>query len=138
VWKTDIRGKSGPIKSDYAGVSPVKSIARPVGTDEAIPDWIDVILRVPLSGHLLYRNGLGDIVKELKTVSVSFRVWPPFKRALQMAAASVTRMQTNLLETLLFEYCDTHGIKVKSAQGLGKWVARKTNEYDVCFLAGGG
>lgn len=47
---------------------------------------------------------------ERKTVSVSFRVSPSFKRALRAAAASVNRTQTNLLETLLFEFCDRHGI----------------------------
>jgi predicted transcriptional regulator len=52
-------------------------------------------------------------VKELKTVSVCFRVSPRLKRALQIAAASVNRTQTNFLETLLFEYYDTHGIKVE-------------------------
>ena len=56
-------------------------------------------------------------MKELKTVSVSFRVSPRFKRALQIASASVNRTQTNFLETLLFEYCHTHGIDVQSTHG---------------------
>ncbi len=55
-------------------------------------------------------------MKELKTVSVSFRVSPRFKRALQMAADSVNRTQTNFLETILFDYCDTHGIDTDPAQ----------------------
>ncbi len=55
-------------------------------------------------------------MKELKTVSVSFRVSPRFKRALEIAAASVNRTQTNFLETLVFEYCDTHGIDIEPPQ----------------------
>ena len=49
-------------------------------------------------------------MSERKTVSVSFRVSPSFKRTLRAAAASVNRTQTNLLETLLFEFCDRNGI----------------------------
>jgi len=52
----------------------------------------------------------------LKTVSVSFRVSPRFKRALQIAADSVNRTQTNFLETLLFEYCEKNGINVASEE----------------------
>ena len=56
-------------------------------------------------------------MKELKTVSVSFRVSPRFKRALQIGSASIKRTQTNFLETLVFEYCDTHGIDIEPPQG---------------------
>lgn len=56
-------------------------------------------------------------MKELKTVSVSFRVSPRFKRALELAAASVNRTQINFLETLIFEYCDAHGINIEPPQG---------------------
>ncbi len=56
-------------------------------------------------------------MKELKTVSVSFRVSPRFKRALEVAAASVNRTQTNFLETLVFEYCDTHRINIEPPHG---------------------
>ncbi len=63
--------------------------------------------------HLPYTED-GGVVKELKTVSVSFRVSPRFKRALEIAATSVNRTQANFLETLIFEYCATHGISVKS------------------------
>jgi len=49
---------------------------------------------------------------EKKTVSVSFRVSPRFQRALRQAAMSERRTQTNFLETLLFDYCDKHGIDI--------------------------
>ncbi len=54
-------------------------------------------------------------MRELKTVSVSFRVSPRFKRALEVAADSVNRTQTNFLETLVFNYCDRHGLDVGEA-----------------------
>jgi hypothetical protein len=47
---------------------------------------------------------------EEKSVSVSFRVTPRFKRLLQAAAESEHRSQTNLLETLLFAHCSKHGV----------------------------
>ena len=45
-----------------------------------------------------------------KSVSMSFRVSPKFKALLEMAAARENRSLTNMLETLLFAYCDTHDI----------------------------
>ena len=45
-----------------------------------------------------------------KTVSVSFRVSPRFKVLLGAAAARENRSLTNTLETLLFAYCEQHGI----------------------------
>lgn len=47
---------------------------------------------------------------EEKSVAVSFRVTPRFKRLLEAAASRVNRSQTNMLETLLFEYCRANGI----------------------------
>lgn len=47
---------------------------------------------------------------EGKNISVSFRVAPRFKRLLEAAAARERRSQTNMLETLLFAYCEEHGI----------------------------
>ena len=49
---------------------------------------------------------------EGKNVSVSFRVSPRFKALLEAAAARERRSQTNMLEMLLFQYCDEHGIEV--------------------------
>lgn len=46
-----------------------------------------------------------------KTVPVSFRVSPRFKHLLEAAAASQRRSQTNMLETLLFDYCEQQGIR---------------------------
>lgn len=45
-----------------------------------------------------------------KSVSVSYRVSPSFKRLLETAAAYEHRSQTNMLETILFDYCKKHGI----------------------------
>jgi hypothetical protein len=45
-----------------------------------------------------------------KTVSVSFRVSPRFKVLLEAAAARENRSLTNTLETLLFAYCEQHGL----------------------------
>lgn len=46
-----------------------------------------------------------------KSVAVSFRVTPKFKRLLDAAASSANRSKTNMLETLLFEYCRANGIE---------------------------
>lgn len=45
-----------------------------------------------------------------KTVAVSFRVSPRFKSLLEAAAAKERRSQTNMLETLLFDFCEVEGI----------------------------
>jgi len=45
-----------------------------------------------------------------KNLSVSFRVSPRFKRLLEASAAREHRSQTNMLETLLFAYCDEHDV----------------------------
>ncbi len=46
-----------------------------------------------------------------KTVAVSFRVSPRFKQLLEAAATREHRSQTNMLETLLFVYCEQNGIE---------------------------
>ena len=48
---------------------------------------------------------------EAKSISVSFRVSPRFKQLLEAAAARERRSLTNMLETLLFAYCEEHGIE---------------------------
>ncbi len=48
---------------------------------------------------------------EEKSVAVSFRVTPGFKRLLEAAASQANRSKTNMLETLLFEYCKVNGIE---------------------------
>ena len=50
-------------------------------------------------------------MSEEKSVSISFRVTPRFKRLLQAAAEQDHRSQTNLLETLLFAHCVKHGVQ---------------------------
>lgn len=47
-----------------------------------------------------------------KTVAVSFRVSPRFKKLLEAAAALEHRSQTNMLETLVFGYCEQHAIEL--------------------------
>jgi hypothetical protein len=49
-----------------------------------------------------------------KTVAVSIRVSPRFKHLLQAAAAHEHRSQTNMLETLLFSYCEQKGLEIGS------------------------
>ncbi|WP_066737534.1 hypothetical protein [Cupriavidus sp. D384] len=46
-----------------------------------------------------------------KTISVSYRVSARFKQLLEAAADRDRRSQTNMLEHLLFEYCESHGIQ---------------------------
>jgi len=58
--------------------------------------------------------------KQLKTVSVSFRVSPRFKMLLEAAAKEANRSQTNLLEQLLFEHCEQTNIKIDGARGNAK------------------
>lgn len=48
---------------------------------------------------------------EEKSVAVSFRVTPRFKRLLESAASQANRSQTNMLETLLFEHCRANSIE---------------------------
>jgi len=49
-----------------------------------------------------------------KTQTMSLRVSPEFKSALKLAAERERRSQTNLLEHLLFAYCEQNGIPVKA------------------------
>lgn len=53
-----------------------------------------------------------------KSVPISFRVSPRFKKLLEAAAARENRSLTNMLETLLFAYCDQHGLieQIESAK----------------------
>jgi hypothetical protein len=51
-----------------------------------------------------------------KTIAVSFRVSPNFKQLLETAAARERRSQTNMLETLLFDFCEQHGIALPEQQ----------------------
>lgn len=51
-----------------------------------------------------------------KTIAVSFRVSPRFKLLLEAAAARERRSQTNMLETLLFDFCEQQGITAVDEQ----------------------
>lgn len=53
-------------------------------------------------------------MKELKSVSMSFRVSPRFKECITKAAKQDDRSQANFLERLLLNYCEQHGISPKS------------------------
>jgi hypothetical protein len=50
-----------------------------------------------------------------KSVSVSFRVSPRFKVLLEAAAAREHRSQTNMLEKLLYAFCEQQGIEAEPA-----------------------
>ena len=64
----------------------------------------------------MYRGALYRylVMSAEKTVAVSFRVSPHFKQLLESAAARERRSQTNMLETLLFDYCERQGIESMS------------------------
>ncbi len=49
-----------------------------------------------------------------KTIPVSYRVSPRFKQLLEAAATRERRSQTNMLETLLFAFCEQQGIETTS------------------------
>lgn len=51
-----------------------------------------------------------------KTIAVSFRVSPRFKLLLKTVAARDRRSQTNMLETLLFDYCEERGIVAEAIE----------------------
>ncbi len=61
---------------------------------------------------------------ESKNISVSFRVSPSFKQLLEVAAAREHRSLTNMLETLLFDYCAEHGIRVTAKSTVAKKTAK--------------
>jgi hypothetical protein len=51
-------------------------------------------------------------MKERKDMPMSFRASARFKKALALAAQHENRSQSNLLETLVFEFCREKGIAV--------------------------
>ena len=78
-----------------------------------------VILKL---SYAMYRGVLYTAapMAEEKSVSVSFRVTPRFKRLLQAAAEREHRSQTNLLETLLFAHCAKHGVDEDAGDALSR------------------
>jgi hypothetical protein len=67
------------------------------------------------SSCLYSRTQYGGIMRAEKTVSVSFRVSERFKSLLDAAAERENRSRTNLLETLLFRYCEENGLESASS-----------------------
>lgn len=55
-------------------------------------------------------------MKELKSLSMSFRVSPRFKECLARVSKEEGRSQANFLERLVFDYCDKHSIAPKAAK----------------------
>jgi len=63
---------------------------------------------------------------ELKTQAVNFRMAPSVKELLRLAAQSERRTLSNMLEVLILDYCEHHGIK---ADDMGqKQVSQETSE----------
>lgn len=62
-----------------------------------------------------------------KNISVSFRVCPKFKALLAVAAARENRSLTNMLETLLFDYCEKNGFleRLPSTNGSSSKATKK-------------
>jgi hypothetical protein len=61
-----------------------------------------------------------------KTVSISFRVSRRFKELLERAATRERRSQTNMLETLLFDYCDKNGLDDTETTSVSKRTRKST------------
>lgn len=54
----------------------------------------------------------GTAMTAERTVSLSFRVTPAFARLLEQAAALEHRSKTNLVETLVLQFCQAKGLPV--------------------------
>jgi hypothetical protein len=67
----------------------------------------------------------GIAMTEEKNVSVSFRVSNRFKILLEAAAASENRSLTNMLETLLFAYCEQRGIQAVDGSKHNKKLSKR-------------
>ena len=55
----------------------------------------------------------GATMREKKDIAVSFRASARFKETLLAAAKHENRSQSNLLETLLYDFCRQRGIKLE-------------------------
>jgi hypothetical protein len=60
-----------------------------------------------------------------KTLSMSFRVSPRFNALLKAAAARENRSLTNMLEKLLFEHCEQHGVTAKVGKAANTAAAKR-------------
>lgn len=53
-----------------------------------------------------------------KSAVLAVRVTPEFKDALRRAAAHERRSQSNLLEVLVYEYCERTGLRTTKSEGV--------------------
>jgi hypothetical protein len=67
-------------------------------------------------------------MKAGKTVSVSFRFSQRFKTLLEAAAANDNRSLTNMLETLLFKYCEENKIDLVNDSLVKKKKSKRATE----------
>jgi hypothetical protein len=68
-------------------------------------------------GEILYiKRGVAMTAE--RTVSLSFRVSPRFARLLETAAALDHRSKTNLIETLVLQFCQAKGIDPEGLTGV--------------------
>jgi hypothetical protein len=61
---------------------------------------------------------------EIKTETLNLRVAPSFKKVLKAVADAENRSMMNMLEVILFDYCERHGTNVKDA-GIATTTDRK-------------
>ena len=65
-----------------------------------------------------------------KTVGLSFRITPRMKRMLEAAAARERRSLTNMIEILVDDYCQLHGISEHDVAVLENDVAIEKKTYE--------
>lgn len=51
-------------------------------------------------------------MKTTKSLPMSFRVSDAFREALKAAAEAENRSQANMLEVMVLDYCERHGVSV--------------------------
>lgn len=64
-----------------------------------------------------------------RTVSLSFQVTPSFARLLERAAAHENRSKTNLVETLVLQFCRERGIETHGQAGLEEPVGKSSRAH---------
>ena len=52
-----------------------------------------------------------------KTATLTFRIEPELKEALRAAAISEYRSIANMVEVLIRDYCEQHGINIRNKSG---------------------
>lgn len=61
-------------------------------------------------------------MRDRKTQAINLRMSPRTKELLRRAAESEHRTLSNMLEFLIFEYCDRNGIKTEGTPASGEYV----------------